>query len=112
VAESSAEITAAELLLDKVGHDFDALIAARELPTIGQRAELKWHATYAAELCRRATERIFEGAGAHAVYDTSGLQAAFRDMNTAVRHAVVDFDSNAEMFGRIQLGLDPGTPIV
>jgi alkylation response protein AidB-like acyl-CoA dehydrogenase len=112
VAESSAEITAAELLLDKVGDGFDALVAARELPTIGRRAELKWHATYAAELCRRATERIFEGAGAHAVYDASALQATFRDMNTAVRHAVVDFDSNAEMFGRIQLGLDAGTPIV
>ena len=112
IAESSAEITAADLLLAKVGDGFDALAALTEPATIEQRAELKWLATYAAELCRRANERIFSVAGAHAVYDGSTLLAIFRDMNTAVRHAVVDFDSNAEMFGRVRLGLDPGTPIV
>lgn len=112
VAESSAEITAAELLLGKIGDGFDAIVAAGEPATLEQRAELEWLATYAAELCRRAAERIFAATGTHAVYDTSPLQATFRDMNTAARHAVVDFDSNAEMFGRIRLGLDPGTPIV
>lgn len=112
IAEASAEITAAELLLDSIGARFAALVAAQRLPTIEERADLKWHATYVAELCRRATQRIFEGAGAHAVYDVAPLQATFRDLNTAARHAVADFDTNAEMFGRITLGLDPGTPIV
>jgi alkylation response protein AidB-like acyl-CoA dehydrogenase len=112
IAEGSAETATAELLLDSIGARFAALVAAERLPTIEERAELKWHATYAAELCRRATQRIFEGAGAHAVYDTAPIQATFRDLNTAARHAVADFDTNAEMFGRVTLGLDPGTPIV
>jgi alkylation response protein AidB-like acyl-CoA dehydrogenase len=112
VAEASAEITAAELLLEKIGADFAALIASERLPTIDERAALKWHATYVAELCRRAAHRIFEAVGAHAVYDSAPIQRTLRDMNTAARHAVCDFDTNAEMFGRVALGLDPGTPIV
>jgi len=112
VAEASAEITSAELLLDKIGADFAALVAAERLPTLEERAALKWHATYVAELCRRAAHRIFEASGAHSVYDTAPIQATLRDMNTAARHAVCDFDTNAEMFGRVALGLDPGTPIV
>ena len=65
-----------------------------------------------AELCRRSTERIFAAAGAHSVYDDSRLQALQRDVNTACHHATVDLDSAAEMFGRVSLGLDPGTPLL
>jgi hypothetical protein len=59
--------------------------------------------------CRRSTERIFPGAaGAHGIYDKAEIQGAFRDMNTACHHALVDFDSMAEAFGRVSLGLHPG----
>ena len=80
--------------------------------TIEERAELKWHASYVVALCRRATDRIFGSAGAHAIYDDSRLLARYRDINTACHHAIVDFDSNAQLFGRIRLGMEPGTPLV
>jgi hypothetical protein len=51
--------------------------------TVAERGELKWHAAYAVELARRATNRIFAGAGAHAIYDDSVLQTRYRDVNTA-----------------------------
>jgi hypothetical protein len=35
-----------------------------------------------------------------------------RDLHTASHHAIVDFDSVAELSGRLTLGLDPGTPVV
>jgi hypothetical protein len=109
---ASAEITTAELLLDKIGAAFAALVSGERLPTLEERATLKWHASYVAELCRRASHRIFEAGGAHAVYDTAPIQTTLRDITTAARHAVCDFDTNAEMFGRVALGLDPGTPIL
>jgi hypothetical protein len=34
------------------------------------------------------------------------------DINTACHHAIVDVDSTAEMFGRVLLGLDPGSALV
>jgi alkylation response protein AidB-like acyl-CoA dehydrogenase len=112
IAEAGAELVTAELLLRRAADGFDRIAARREPATVPERAELKWHAAYAVELCRRATERIFAASGAHAVYDDSRLQALFRDMNTACHHATVDFDGTAEMFGRMTLGLPPGTSLV
>jgi alkylation response protein AidB-like acyl-CoA dehydrogenase len=112
VAHSAAELASAELLIDRVGTRL-ADVAARGRPAdLEERAELKWHAAYAAELCRRATERLFAAAGAHSVYDDSRLQALQRDVSTACHHATVDLDSAAEMYGRVSLGLDPGTPLL
>jgi hypothetical protein len=45
-------------------------------------------------------------AGAHAVYDPSDLQRLHRDVHTASHHAIVDFDSLAEVLGRATLGLE------
>ena len=112
VAESTTELTAAMLLVRDAADRCDEVGRTGERLSVPERAELKWHASYAVELCRRATDRVFAGAGAHAVYDDSVLQSRYRDVNTACHHAVADYDANAEMYGRTRLGLDPGTPVV
>lgn len=112
VAESATELRLARTLTTTAADRCDEVAVTGDRLTVEERAELKWHAAYVAELCRRATERIFASAGAHAIYDDSLLQARFRDVNTACHHAVADFDGNARMFGRVLLGLDPGTPLV
>ncbi|MGF1597971.1 MAG: hypothetical protein ACFCVK_13725 [Acidimicrobiales bacterium] len=80
--------------------------------TIDERAELLFRAAHTVELCRRAVERLFAAAGARAVYDDTALQARFRDLNTASHHAIVDHDGNAELYGRVLLGLEADTPLV
>jgi alkylation response protein AidB-like acyl-CoA dehydrogenase len=112
VAESATELLLAKSLAQRAADRCDEVGVSGERLTIEERAELKWHAAYIAELSRRATERIFSSAGAHAIYDDSVLQARFRDVNTACHHAVADFDDNAQMYGRVVLGLEPGTPLV
>ncbi|MEZ5379169.1 MAG: hypothetical protein R2733_21910 [Acidimicrobiales bacterium] len=111
-AESSTELHLAHLLLQEAADRCDVVADTGERLTIEERAELKWHAAYAVELARRATERIFAAAGAHGIYDDSLLQSRYRDVNTACHHAIADFDGNAQMYGRTRLGLDPGTPLV
>jgi alkylation response protein AidB-like acyl-CoA dehydrogenase len=112
IAESTTEIDLARCLVDDAADRGDRVGETGERLTVEERAELKWHAAYAVELCRRAVERIYGSAGAHAVYDDSRLQARFRDLNTACHHAIADLDTNAELYGRVRLGLDPGTPLV
>ena len=112
IAESATELRLARSLVERAADRCDEVAATGERLTLEERAELKWHASYVGELSRRATERIFASAGAHAIYDDSELQARFRDINTACHHAVADFDGNAQMYGRVLLGLDPGTPLV
>jgi alkylation response protein AidB-like acyl-CoA dehydrogenase len=112
VAESTTELHMARRLIQEASDRCDQVAETGVRLTIDERAELKWHAAYAVELARRATDRVFASAGAHGIYDDSVLQARYRDVNTASHHATVDFDGNAQMYGRTQLGLDPGTPLV
>ena len=112
VAESTTELDLARMLIRNAADRCDLVATTGDRLTIDERAELKWHAAYAVELARRATDRVFASAGAHGIYDDSVLQARYRDVNTACHHAIADFDNNAQMYGRTRLGLDPGTPLV
>ncbi len=106
VAEASVEIACAwaltqqncDLLEQAMRHD-------PPMPT-ATRAQARWNAAYATELCRRACNRLFEGAGAGAAHDSHVMQAFFRDMNTATHHAMLDFDSNVEIQGKSLLGME------
>jgi alkylation response protein AidB-like acyl-CoA dehydrogenase len=112
IAEARAELATAELLLLEAADRCDRVMTSGERLTIDERAELKFHAAYVVELARRATERVFAASGAHAIYDDSRLQSLYRDINTACHHATIDYDTNAEIYGRTSLGLDPGNPVV
>ena len=73
---------------------------------VEQRAQVRWNAAYAAELCRRAAERLFAGAGAGAAHDRNVNQRTYRDVNTATHHAMLDFDTALEIQGKVLLGVD------
>lgn len=106
VAEAGVEIACAwaltqqncDLLEQAMRHD-------PPMPT-ATRAQIRWNAACATELCRRASNRLFEGAGAGAAHDSHVMQIFFRDMNTATHHAMLDFDSNVEIQGKSLLGVD------
>jgi 3-hydroxy-9,10-secoandrosta-1,3,5(10)-triene-9,17-dione monooxygenase len=105
LAEAAAEIQCADLLIHDALGEFDRLVATGERPGLEHRTRVKWQAAYAAELCRRAVTRLFSGSGAHAVYDGSPLQTAFRNIHVGAQHASIDFDSSAEQFSRLRLGV-------
>ena len=48
--------------------------------------------------------RLYAGAGAHAVYEPSPIQAAFRNINVGAQHASIDFDTSAEQYALMRLG--------
>ena len=104
IAESGAEITQARRLLDDICQRFDiAMIADKAPMSDRERFQFRWDAAYIAELCRRAMERIYSSAGAHALYEGNPVLQAYRDVVTACHHAVVDFDTVSELQGRVTL---------
>jgi alkylation response protein AidB-like acyl-CoA dehydrogenase len=105
LAEAAGEIHAAELMQHDALAEFDRMMESGEPVTFEHRARVKWAAAYSAELCRRAVARMFTGSGAHSVYESSPLQAAFRNVNVGAQHASIDFDSTAEMYARWRLGV-------
>ncbi len=112
VAEASAEISCA-WALTRQNCDLleEAMRQSPPMPTAA-RAQVRWNAAYATELCRRASNRIFDGAGAGAANDDNALQTFFRDMNTATHHAMLDFDTTVELQGKSLLGLQLNDAIV
>jgi 3-hydroxy-9,10-secoandrosta-1,3,5(10)-triene-9,17-dione monooxygenase len=105
MAEAAGEIQSADLLIHDALGEFERLIATAERPNLEHRTRVKWQAAYAAELCRRAVARLYSGSGAHAVYESSPLQAAFRNINVGAQHASIDFDSSAEQYARLRFGI-------
>jgi 3-hydroxy-9,10-secoandrosta-1,3,5(10)-triene-9,17-dione monooxygenase len=105
VAEAAAEVHAAHLLQQEVYDEFERLMTSGERFNPTHRIWARWQASYAAELCRRAVARLFSGSGAHAVYESSALQRAFRNVHVGAQHASLDFDTGAEQYGRTLLGL-------
>jgi len=106
VAEASVEIACAWALTQQNCDLLDqAMLRDPPMPT-ASRAQIRWNAAYATELCRRATNKLFEGAGAGAAHDSHVMQIFFRDMNTATHHAMLDFDTNVEIQGKSLLGVE------
>ena len=52
---------------------------------------------------RRAIERLYASSGAHGIYEGNPVQRAFRDINTACHHAVIDFDTVSAAKGQFEL---------
>ena len=106
LAESSAEFHSAELLVDDTAELLRRAADGADSKTL--RAQAKYQASYAIELCRRSLDRVTVAAGGRAVFDNSRLQQAYRDVTMASQHAVADLDTTAQAYGRTRLGMDPG----
>lgn len=112
VAESWAELQAAEALVAELTRGFDeALEKGTELDTEA-RVEFKWRASYALKLCRRSADRLFDAAGANHIYDRSSLLPLYESLQTLSHHAAADFDNNGTSFGSFALGNGPGTWLI
>jgi alkylation response protein AidB-like acyl-CoA dehydrogenase len=106
VAEASAEIGCAWMLTLQSCDLLEEAMRRDPPMAIAARAQVRWNAAYATELCRRAANRLFDGAGAGAAHDSNVIQGFFRDMNTATHHAMLDFDANVEIQGKSLLGVE------
>ena len=72
------------------------------------RARLRIACAYAAEGSTSIVQALATEAGAVAIFETSGLERAVRDMQAAVKHVAMSPQSYV-VAGRLRLGLDPGT---
>jgi len=107
LAESAAELDAARTLCR-------CLIAehaqrGQDGPefTLEDRARFRRTHAYVARLCVSATNRLFDGAGGHAIYADNPLQRLHRDVNAGAHQVALGWDDNAILYGRVRLGLEP-----
>jgi 3-hydroxy-9,10-secoandrosta-1,3,5(10)-triene-9,17-dione monooxygenase len=80
--------------------------------TLTDRAEIRMRAALVNQMSSDAVNDIMHGAGGNSFRESSALQRFFRDSNVLRTHAAIEYESSCEMYGRVVLGLDPGTPVL
>ncbi|HEX5139557.1 MAG TPA: acyl-CoA dehydrogenase family protein [Dehalococcoidia bacterium] len=110
IAESSAEIDAARLLVRTTSRDLIDRAARGELPDEMTQATARRNYGYVTKLCLQAVNRLFEAGGGHSLFETQALQRFHRDVHAGSHQIALYWDAIGEGYGRAALGLPPTNP--
>lgn len=112
LAEAAAEVDAARLLIMDACQRMDRDAADGKVPDEAARVRYRRNASYAVRLCTRAVDRLFEASGGGGLRDDAPLQRAWRDLHAVSAHAILVWDSSAEIAGRHMIGLELGPVMI
>lgn len=112
VAEAQAQVDMARVLLHRAADDIHAAAEKGGEMTTGGRARIRMDSAYAVRLCMEAVESIFLACGGSGLAEKHPVQRAWRDLHAITQHALLQLSTNAEIYGRTLLGLDPGTDLL
>jgi 3-hydroxy-9,10-secoandrosta-1,3,5(10)-triene-9,17-dione monooxygenase len=112
LAEASAEVDCARLLMR---HDLRELIdrgGRGEQLSMEDRLRFRRDHAYITKLSVQAVTRLFEVSGGRALYLESPLQRAQRDVQAGSKQVALIWNTYAEQFGRVRLGLEPTDVVI
>ena len=112
LAHAASQIHAADLVLYRAADDIDAYARANADMPLEMRARIRMDCAFAVRLLMEAVDRLMLQGGASALSLKGGLQRAARDLRATNMHGLLLFETNAEIYGRVLFGKDPGTPLV
>jgi 3-hydroxy-9,10-secoandrosta-1,3,5(10)-triene-9,17-dione monooxygenase len=110
LGEAAAAVGAAERLLIGNCRDAMALGELSQAPSVAEKIKLRRDGAYAARLCTRAVDLLFEAGGAEYLYEDKPMQRAFRDIHAAQSHYSLAWDVAAAVAGKFMLGIAPDIP--
>ncbi len=111
VSEAQAEVHSARLIMVDDGRKIVERAKNEETPSLRQRARIRRNQAYVAKLSVRAVDRLFGASGGHSLFDDSPMQRFHRDVHAASHHFGLAWESPAEEYGRMRLGLEPKNPL-
>ena len=112
VGEAASKIHAAELVLYKAADDIDDYARRGEKMPMDVRARIRMDITMVPRLCRDAAFKLLTIGGAAGLSLKSPIQLTPATLQATCMHGFLLYDAGAEIYGKILLGLDPGTPII
>jgi 3-hydroxy-9,10-secoandrosta-1,3,5(10)-triene-9,17-dione monooxygenase len=107
LGEAGAIVDAARAIMLADCQEATRIIEEGNVPSLEHRARYRRDGAYAATLCTKAVDVLFQATGGGAIYARNPLQRAFRDVHAANAHYVLNWDINGAMYGRVALGLSP-----
>ena len=112
LGEAAAMIHAAELVLYRIADDIDQAAWRGEKMPMEMRARIRMDIAMVPRLCRDAITDLLTIGGAAGLSLKSPIQRAARNLQATCMHGFLLYESGAEIYGRVLLGLDPGTPVI
>jgi alkylation response protein AidB-like acyl-CoA dehydrogenase len=111
VSEAEQLVRSARLyLFDSLERLWRTVVATGEAP-MAARAQARLAASHAVASATRAVDLMYAAGGATALYTSSPLERAFRDVHAISQHIGVH-PRVMETAGRVLLGLEPDTPLL
>ena len=112
VAEASAELDSARLLLNRACAETMAAMRAEGMLTMAQRARNRRDMGYVTMLCIRAADRVFGTTGAAGLFDGNEMGRMYHDIRAVGAHYINSWDISGTTYGRVTLGLEPNHPAI
>jgi 3-hydroxy-9,10-secoandrosta-1,3,5(10)-triene-9,17-dione monooxygenase len=112
LGQAAAMIHAAELIFYKAADDVDAYARRGEKMPMELRGRIRMDITEVPRLCRDAVNRIYTIGGASGLSLRSPIQLNARNLQATSMHGFLLHDAGAEIYGRVLLGVDPGTGVI
>lgn len=107
LAEASAEVNSARLLIRDDLAELISRAEGRDTLSLDDRVRFARDRVYVVKLATHAVDLLFASSGAHALYESSALQRFHRDVNAGNHQVTLVWDTFAEQYGRVRLGLEP-----
>ncbi|MEZ5651597.1 MAG: acyl-CoA dehydrogenase family protein [Burkholderiaceae bacterium] len=112
VGEAAAMIHAANLVFYKAADDVDEWARRGEKMPMDLRGRIRMDITMVPRLCRDAVDKLYTIGGAAGLSLKSPIQLNARNLQATNMHGFLLYDAGAEIYGRVLLGVDPGTGIL
>ena len=112
LGEAASMIHQAELVCYRCADDVDDYARRGEAMPMALRGRIRMDITVVPRLCRDAVQKLLTIGGASGLSLTSPMQLSFRNLQATSMHGLLLHDAGAEIYGRVLLGLDPGTGVL
>jgi alkylation response protein AidB-like acyl-CoA dehydrogenase len=107
VAEASAAVEAAEMILVTDLRKATEKLRAGEEITVADRIRCRRNQAYATKLALQAVEALNASTGGDGLMLSNPVQRAWRDVNAVARHVSLNWDAVGTMYGQHAFGLEP-----
>ena len=111
VAQAKARFQAARAGLFAMAREIWDMVCQKETISLEQRAAIRLAANHATSESAAVVDSMYTVAGTSAIWDTSPLQRAFRDIRVLTQHAVIA-PPLYELAGRVLFGLKTDTSML
>lgn len=105
LAEASAAVETARMLMIRRCDEAQHIAESGVVPSTEDKVRFRRDGAYAARLCTRAVDLLFEASGGDGLYDRQDIQRAFRDAHAANSHNALIWDAAATLYGKVALGI-------